>query len=690
MELTLVFVLEVCGLALAALLARSVFGGDPGAAVRRVASAVGRATVAFVRGSLARAAAGVAFAALAVLAAAGAAGHFDAGLTTASGLAWGAVLTAGTAWLTAVVGPRAGAAVLVAALGRFDRALVTTVRAVGAVGVFSQALAVGGALAVLGAGQLLHADDTAPFARAAHAALALPGYALGAAVVALTLSFTSGAYAAAARTGERRAALLDAAIVRQESQNPALVSAVVGERSELAASAARVFASAATAAVAAVLLATSAGGDPRATTRSIAFPLLLWAFGLVANGAGLFTARGLEAQGAGPALGRGATSTAVVWLFGLVGAGYWLVPDVWPLFATVAALGLVGAVLASGAILEALRRRGGALRDAIDGARAGPAPPFAAAFGSGLTHAAVVITLIGVVAIAAERLGLAAGVSGSMPHALLLAAFGAMAWSPYALALDAGAPLAESARRIASMGATDADTQQRLQRLVDTQQIPSAIGRSHSSLVAGTAALTACLALAPDRNGDAPGTSGWLALFGVAWVLAGAAGAARRAGRGAREQALEIGRQLPAAALEPPGAARVPSYRACEELASAAGLAGAVLGVLAALAGPVVLGILWKVVYRGSGPRLAAEALATFVAGAAVTALGVALTVDGTRAVLAGARRANRPEGDPATYAASATGDALAEILGSAAGPAACSLALVAAALALFAKAILS
>ena len=105
--------------------------------------------------------------------------------------------------------------------------------------------------------------------------------------------------------------------------------------------------------------------------------------------------------------------------------------------------------------------------------------------------------------------------------------------------------------------------------------------------------------------------------------------------------------------------------------------------------GPVVLGIALKVVYRESGPRLAAEALATFVAGAAVTALGVALTVDGTRAVLAGARRANRPEGDPATYAASATGDALAEILGSAAGPAACSLALVAAAIALFVKAIL-
>ena len=106
--------------------------------------------------------------------------------------------------------------------------------------------------------------------------------------------------------------------------------------------------------------------------------------------------------------------------------------------------------------------------------------------------------------------------------------------------------------------------------------------------------------------------------------------------------------------------------------------------------GPVVLGIALKVVYRESGPRLAAEALATFVAGAAVTALGVALTVDGARAVSTGARRANRPEGDPATYAASVTGDALSDIFRGAVSPTACTLSLVATALVLLARTIFS
>jgi len=68
--------------------------------------------------------------------------------------------------------------------------------------------------------------------------------------------------------------------------------------------------------------------------------------------------------------------------------------------------------------------------------------------------------------------------------------------------------------------------------------------------------------------------------------------------------------------------------------------------------------------------------------------MGVALTVDGARAVLTGARRANRPEGDPATYAASVTGDALSDIFRSAVSPAACTLALVAASLVLLARTI--
>jgi hypothetical protein len=226
----------------------------------------------------------------------------------------------------------------------------------------------------------------------------------------------------------------------------------------------------------------------------------------------------------------------------------------------------------------------------------------------------------------------------------------------------------------------------RAQRLVDSQSLTGSIARCHASFTAGLAALAATLTVATPPA--TPGAETWIALAGVAWTLAVAGGAAQHAARGVRATNLEAYRQLAAGPSEGPGEARAPSYRGCEEAAGGAGLGGAAGTALSILVLPVVLGIALKLVYRESGPRLAAEAPTTFVAGAAVTALGVALTVDGARAVLAGARRANRPEGDPATYAASVTGDALSDIFRSAVSPAACTLALVAASLVLLARTI--
>jgi hypothetical protein len=100
----------------------------------------------------------------------------------------------------------------------------------------------------------------------------------------------------------------------------------------------------------------------------------------------------------------------------------------------------------------------------------------------------------------------------------------------------------------------------------------------------------------------------------------------------------------------------------------------------------VVLGIGLGLVYRVGGSRLAAAALSTFVATAAVTALGAALAVDGARTVHGGARRLARLERETASKAAPTPEDVLANILGIAAGPAACSQALL---LSTFALAIL-
>jgi len=407
----------------------------------------------------------------------------------------------------------------------------------------------------------------------------------------------------------------------------------------------------------------------------------------VANATGLFAARGLEAQGAQPALTRGTLSLGAVWLFGLLGAGYWLYPESWLWFAGVGALGLAGGALGPAAVTLGARRQGRPLRDTLEGLRCGVAPAAVTSFGFGLACAAFVVSVIAVVGFASAQAGACSPTVGAARAALVVAAFAAAAWAPYAHAVEAAASLAESARRMAAMAGVEGDAPQRLQRMADSQAVAGALSRCHASFAAGAIALAAGLMATPfpPEPGVVTLMNGWIPLLGAAWVLAGAASAARRTARAARETSLEVERQLATGPAEIPAGERGPSYRGCEETAARAGISGAFTGGLGALFGPVVLGIALKVVYRGSDPRLAAEAFATFVAGAAVTALGGALTVDGARAVLTGARRANRPEADPATYAASVTGDALSEILGNAVGPAAYALSLVAAALSLFA-----
>jgi K(+)-stimulated pyrophosphate-energized sodium pump len=686
MELALVFVLELGGLLLGAVLARAAFGAAPSSAVTRVVAALERAARAFLLRALGRFGPILGAVAAATLALGFVSGRVAAGIAAAIGMGVGAAFGAAVAVGASFLGSRAVSASVTRAGVRFDHALTTALRAAGAGSVVAQALGVVGALGLLGAGYWLHHGDSgaSPGEIARRAGLTLPGYAFGAALVALWLHATCGAYAASARGGELHGELVDAGVARRATRNPALVSSLVGERLEHGASASRLFAASAVASVTVIWLAVGSAANEAPDLRFVAFPLLLWAFGLVANGAGLFVARALEAQGALPALLRGQACAAGVWLVGLLGAGYWLYPDAWLIFWCAGAAGFVAAVTATCATARAFARRRGALREALDGLPVGAPTPQAAALGFGLGHAALALTLVaGVGFFAHHVLGETARVPGDTELMLLLTLFAAMVFAPYAFAVETGSRIVETARAVALMAGVEGDGLGRLQRVADSMQLPASVARSALTLVQGLAALGGALALAPEPT---PCAETWVALLGVALVLFAAGSGARRSARGARELAVEVERQLKSTGPEPAAEDRAPSYRTCEELAGRLGLGGAASGAASVLLGPVLLGIALRLVYRDAGPRLAAEALATFVAGAAVTALGVALAVDGVRAVLTGARRASRPEGDPVTHAASVTGSALAEILGSAVGPAACTAAFIATSVALLAR----
>lgn len=689
-ELALIFILDASGLLLWLSLVRWPPRLVAGGAVERVGTAVERALAAFLAKTRERLALLVAPVALASLVAFALVTNAALGAGVALGVVLGAGLGVFVAHRGAVDATRASVRSVAGARVTLELALGSALRGSGAAGIGALALAPLGAIALFFAeflvqGGMAAGAQQAELARAA--ARALAGYTLGAALAALASESSSAAYHGAAEVAARQAALRDASIAPHDARNPALVSRMVGAQAALGARAAGVFALSALFSTLTLTLATELGTDLRTQIQLAAFPLVLTSFALIASALGLFIARPLELEDAGPALLRGELGAAAIWSFGLGGAGYWLFPDVWPWIFAAGAIGLVGSALAAHALLLTATRGARALREAVDALGAGVVPGIGTGLAWGLFYAAAALTWLGLCALAAEAAGKASGLPAGGTLGVLAALAGAQALLPFAFGARALGLTTESARGIAGMSGADAVSTRRLQKLADSSQALGTAGGV--SLVLGSALAALALALvggstplaAPTESGLA---RGWVAVLGFVFILIHVAAGLRRGARGARELSREVDRQIDAFPEESQGSEpRPPSYRTSEELASRAGRTGAWLPALVGLGVPVVLGTGLWLVYRGTGSRFAAEVLATFVVGTAVTALGAALAVDGARAVLSGARRASRPEGDPASFAASVSGDALSELLGSAAGTTACSLALLAASVAL-------
>ncbi len=688
-ELTLLLTLEACGLAFALVVVRTLsIEASDGVSLRRIASAVERATLSFVtreRRLFAVLSGGVA--SVVGLAYLGFGLPRQAGFG-AAGVVLGAVLgSVGTALSTLISTRAAGATVAMARI-RLDDALSTALRGGGASALVAQALGTLGALGAFALAAWLSPGTGAGPAEAAFTLL--PGYALGATLSALNATRACGIYHAGSDAGGDQGAH-DANLDAEDPRNPALVADVVGDQlGGVTARAATLFAVTASSTVAVLSLALGLAGNATGATPLAALPLVYRSFGVVACVAALLTTRGEEARGAGPALARGQISAAAISLFGFVAASYWLAPQHFLVLGAIGGLGLISAALGSSGLtlLVAARRR--SLREAA-GAGGGA---LSSALGVGVESAAFPLVIAAVCAGVSCELGAAYGLTGGRGFGFLVWFMGLSSLAPLSSGLVSFAAMTDSARGMAHLSGDGGDSLRRLHRLDEMGFAASAAARLHLAVNAAGAAVTVAWAVAMTRSANAPADLGRLpvlsfafAPLAVASVLVFSANTARAAARAARDVGTEVDRQLRGFPREQgmpmiPGE-YTPSYRGCEEVAARTALRSVLGAGLAALGPPVVLGIALGLVYREGGSPLATAALTTFVVTVAVTGLGAALAVDGARAVLTGARRASRPEAGSATIGASITGDALADIWSNAAGPAASSLCLLTSAVAL-------
>jgi Na+/H+-translocating membrane pyrophosphatase len=686
-ELVLIVALQGLALALVLLIVRLHAPRADALGTGRVLSALERAVAAFLARERFRLAPLAVVAALLVLGLEAARGHPALGIARALGVVIGAALGALVAAGGARAGGLAAGATLEAARTRFDAALSAGLRVGGAVGIGAQAVGGLGALAVFAAEQALTGAATPGLGGVgAIAGSALPAFAVGATLSLFTVERAASLYRAAAGAGRDRAALRTPSVAATDAQNPALVAELVGADLAVAAHATRAFAIAAVLGVLALLLPSRLGLAPTDASRVAALGLVLPAFGLVACTTGLLVSRTEEASHPAAGLLRGLVSSAIVSALGVVAACYWLFPECWLWLSAAGAVGLVLSVLSNLTPYSGLAPASAAVRAAQAALAAGGGTAAIAALSSGLRRAGIAIVLILVGLLSSRGLGVATALANGERLGVFVALVAALSLLPFVLAAGGLGAIAESALGILAMSPADAQAARRVRRL---EEAARPVGACAESYLAGAAVLTAAsVGLTIQTQGDAGGGTVLLSVAGVAgaaFALTHVGGALLAAVRGARDVSLEVDRQLDGSNRTPDARGAPPSYRTCEEQCARAGLEGALLAAASTFLPLVLLGIALDLVYRGKSPRLAAEVFAVLTAGVAATALWVALTANGAHAVLLAVRRATRPEGDPAIFAASVGGSSLTDILGSAVGPAACSLSLMASSIGLLA-----
>ena len=683
-ELAFIVAIELGGFVLSLTMARAAAEREPGASVYRVVSAVERA----LRGFFARQRPAIGIAvvlSLVVILAAGALfGRAAPALWVAVGMLIGAALCTTFAALSASVTGRAAGATHASARFGFNPALTSALRAGGAVGIGAETASALGSLGLFGVTYFAgggQATGPTSFENLSSPCLVTAGYALGAALAALVVERAGAAYRVGAEAGR---STFDPIGDGNDPRNPALVSGIVGDHAgPVGGSSAVLFAFTAAATSAAFHAAKGFGADPGDALRAAALALVMRSFGTVGCAAGILAARADEAQGQGLALIRGLACAVSIALFGVVGASYWLAPNDWWFFASAGALGLGAAALPCVLLASLGDRQAKPLRDALaflrEGATAGFGASLGHAFERALAPLFAVVTLAIVAGVLGERGAPPRGaVLGTAVFTLTLSSL-----APYTVTVLGLGAIAKSARSTTALSKLDNESSWRLQRLDDIGF--AAQGPAHAHIVTASAfaalpALSSVL-VASSAFGLGVPVAFALATLAAAVVFVSAGQSARAATRTADEVALEVRRQV--AGSEPGGEGHTPSYRSCEELTQKAASAGLVPASAWAIIPLALLGIGLGLVYRVGGSRLAAAALSTFVATAAVTALGAALAVDGARTVHGGARRQARLERETAGRAAPIPEDVLANTLGIAAGPAACSQALILASLAL-------
>jgi K(+)-stimulated pyrophosphate-energized sodium pump len=452
------------------------------------------------------------------------------------------------------------------------------------------------------------------------------GYGFGASFVALFAQLGGGIYTKAADVGADLVGKVEAGIPEDDPRNPAVIADLVGDNvGDCAGRGADLFESTAAENIGAMILGVSL--IPYFGWKGVIFPLVARSLGIVASIVGVLVVQTEEHADPMDALNMGYYVTSFLAALGFAGAAWWLLrceqaPNAWIYYTSCGFIGILTAQAFVYVTQYYTEYKYRPVLSIAEASKTGPATNIISGIAVGLECTAIPIIVIGVAILSSYKLGVlalgpAAGVTGGL-FGTAVATMGMLGTAAYVLAMDTFGPITDNAGGIVEMSHQPEEIRKKTDRLDAVGNTTKALTKGYAI---GSAALAAFLLFSAYLD-EIYNYSGHRitvdlakpevfvgAMLGAMLVFLFASMAIKAVGEAAQTVIAEVRRQF----KEKPGIMKGtedPDYGQCVDIVTVGALKQMILPGLLATAGPVVVGLVFRMFITPENPTIAAEAVA--------------------------------------------------------------------------------
>ena len=465
------------------------------------------------------------------------------------------------------------------------------------------------------------------------------GYGFGASFVALFAQLGGSIYPKAAEVGADLVGKVEAGIPEDDPRNPAVIADLVGDNvGDCAGRGADLFESTAAENIGAMIL--GVGLIPFFGWQGVLFPLVARAFGILASIFGIMIVKTDEKGDPMQALNRGYYLTSLLAALGFAFAAWWLLssdklPHAWIYFT---ACGLIGILTAQAFVYITQYYTEYKYRPVLtiaEASKTGPATNIIAGVAVGLECTAIPVLVISTAILASYYLGLKALGTGAMGglFGTAVATMGMLGTAAYILAMDTFGPITDNAGGIVEMSRQSEQIRKKTDRLDAVGNTTKALTKGYAI---GSAALAAFLLFSAYLDEIFNYTGKRIAvdlakpevfigaMLGAMLVFLFSALAIRAVGKAAYDVINEVRRQF----KEKPGIMKGtedPDYGQCVDIVTLGALKAMVMPGILAVAGPIVVGLVFRQFITAADTTIAAEAVAGMLMVGTITGIMMAL-----------------------------------------------------------------